>query len=57
MVVKHTHLKVQSDRGWLRTTLAPLNERSESGFGAKDFVMFVFVVSVVVVLARVCIAH
>jgi len=56
--MKQSGFKVQSERGgWIRTTLAPINDKTKSTFGAKDLVMFLGVVILVVVVARVCLAH
>jgi hypothetical protein len=56
--MKQRSFKLQPDRGgWIRTTLAPINERTKNVFGAKDLAMFLAVVALVVVVARVCLAH
>ena len=56
--MKRRSFKLQPERGgWIRTTLAPINDRTRSVFGAKDLAMFLAVVGLVVVVARVCLAH
>ncbi len=56
--MKNRSFRVQPEKGgWIRTTLAPVNDRSESGFGAKDFIMFMAIVGMMVTLARLCLAH
>ena len=46
-----------SKGGWIRTTIAPLNDHHESKFGLFDAVMFFAVVTAVVGVARVLLAH
>ncbi len=43
--------------GWLRTTLAPLNDKNQTRFGPMDMFMFCALVTVVVAVARVLIAR
>ena len=43
--------------GWIRTTLAPMNDKREARFGAIDMFMFFALVAVVVAVARVLIAR
>jgi hypothetical protein len=57
-LMKRATFKLQSVRGgWIRTTLAPLNDKRESTFGVVDAVMFTAVVAVVIAAARVFLAH
>ncbi len=46
----------QAKGGWLRTTLAPLNDR-QTTFRVVDIVMFGTLIGAVVAVARVLIAH
>ncbi len=46
-----------SKGGWIRTTIAPLNDKREARFGLMDALMFCTLVSVVVAVARVLIAR
>jgi len=56
--MKHTSFKLQSERGgWIRTTLAPINEKAAWPFGTKEFFMLMGIIGLVVVAARVCLAH
>lgn len=56
--MKHTSFKLQSERGgWIRTTLAPINDRTVAPFGTKEFFMLMGIVGLVVLAARVCLAH
>ena len=56
--MKQRSFKLQSERGgWIRTTLLPINDRTNVVFGAKEFAMFVGIVTLVVAVARVCLAH
>ncbi len=56
--MKQSSFKVQSERGgWIRTTLAPINDRTKVEFGAKDLAMFLAVVTLITVIARAFIAH
>lgn len=43
--------------GWIRTTIAPLNDKREARFGVMDVLMFFTLVTVVVAIARVLIAR
>lgn len=43
--------------GWIRTTIAPLNDKREGKFGTVDVVMFFTLVTAVVAVARVLIAR
>jgi len=50
--------KVQPDnRGWIRTTLCPVNDKHEASFGLMDVLMFAAVVLGAVAAARMLIAH
>jgi len=56
--MKQRGLKIQSERGgWIRTTLAPINDRAGSAFGVKELAMLLAIIALVVVVARVCLAH
>ncbi len=58
MGMKQSSFKVQPERGgWIRTTLAPINDRARVEFGAKDLAMFLAVVTLITVIARAFIAH
>ncbi len=43
--------------GWIRTTIAPLNDKREGRFNLADGVMFFALVAAVVAIARVLIAR
>jgi hypothetical protein len=56
--MKHVEFKaLPSKGGWIRTTLAPINEKRSSSFGISDVVMFGALVIAVITLARIFIAH
>lgn len=56
--MKRAAFKLQSVRGgWIRTTLAPLNDKRDATFGVVDAVMFMAFVGIVVAVARVFLAH
>ena len=56
--MKRASFKVQPDnRGWLRTTLCPVNDKHEGSFGLMDVVMFAALVLGAVAAARMLIAH
>ncbi len=56
--MKHHSFKLQSERGgWIRTTLAPISDRTKADFRVKDLAMFLAFVTLVAVVARVFIAH
>jgi hypothetical protein len=56
--MKRATFKVQSVRGgWIRTTLAPLNDKREARFVVVDAVMFTAVVACVIGAARILLAH
>jgi hypothetical protein len=56
--MKQSSFKVRSERGgWIRTTLAPINEKAGTTFGTKEFFMLMGIVGLVVTVARVCLAH
>jgi hypothetical protein len=46
-----------SKRGWIRTTIAPLNDKAECKFGMVDICLLSGVVVAVVAIARVLLAH
>jgi len=43
--------------GWIRTTIAPVNDKHSGTFGLADVVMFSALVLAVVTVARILIAH
>jgi hypothetical protein len=56
--MKRATFKLQSVRGgWIRTTLAPLNDKHEAKFGVVDAVMFTVVIAFVIGVARIFLAH
>jgi hypothetical protein len=56
--MKRGTFKLQTVRGgWIRTTLAPLNDKRESTFGFVDALMFTAVVAFVIGAARMFLAH
>ncbi len=55
--MKRAYFKVHPERGWLRTTIAPINGKNEVRFGALDTLMFAALVAMVVAVARMFIAH
>ena len=55
--MKRVQFKVHPEKGWIRTTIAPINGKDEGRFGTMDTVMFAALVVVVVAIARVLIAH
>ncbi len=56
--MKRAAFKLDTGKGgWIRTTLAPLNDKHEARFGAVDMVMFLGLVGMVVAVARVLIAR
>ena len=55
--MKRAYFKVHPEKGWIRTTIAPINGKNEGRFGAMDTVLFAALVAMVVAAARVLIAH
>ncbi|HTL57970.1 MAG TPA: hypothetical protein VL361_19935 [Candidatus Limnocylindrales bacterium] len=56
--MKRASFKLQSVRGgWIRTTLAPINDKHQSTFGVSDALMLTAVVALVITVARLCLAH
>jgi hypothetical protein len=56
--MKRAAFKLDSTRGgWIRTTLAPLNEKCRIRFGPWDMFMFLALITAVVAVARVLLAH
>ncbi len=56
--MKRAEFKVLPAKGgWIRTTIAPINEKQASPFGLTDIVMFSTLVIAVVALARVLLAN
>jgi hypothetical protein len=43
--------------GWIRTTLAPINDKREARFGVIDTFMFMGLVAIVITVARLILAH
>ena len=57
-IVKRAAFKLDTGKGgWIRTTLAPLNDKRQARFGAVDMFMFLALVTTVVAVARVLIAR
>ena len=57
-IMKRPAFKLDScKRGWIRTTIAPLNDKVESRFGVVDVCLFSGLVVAVAAIARVLIAH
>jgi len=57
-LMKRSAFKVQPAKGgWIRTTIAPINDRREVTFGVSDVVMFAALVVGMVAIARVLLAH
>jgi hypothetical protein len=56
--MKSARFKVLSAKGgWIRTTIAPINERHGRTFGITDVVMLSALVFAVIAIARLFIAH
>lgn len=56
--MKRADFKVLPGKGgWIRTTLAPINEKHSSSFGVADVVMLSALVLGVIAVARLFIAH
>lgn len=56
--MKRAAYKLAPDRGgWLRTTLAPINDKDDIRFGGIDIVMFFCFVTATVVVARFFLAN
>jgi hypothetical protein len=55
--MKRAYFKVHPERGWIRTTIAPINGKNEGKFGTIDTLMFAALVVMVVAVARLLIAH
>jgi hypothetical protein len=56
--MKRSAFKVQPGKGgWIRTTIAPINDRREVTFGVSEVVMFAALVLGMVAVARVLLAH
>jgi hypothetical protein len=56
--MKHAAFKVHPAKGgWLRTTLAPINDRHDASIGVVQVLMFLSLVLAVGAIARVLIAH
>ncbi len=43
--------------GWIRTTIAPINNKTEATFGPMDCVLFAGLVVMIAAIARILIAH
>lgn len=56
--MKRADFKVlPSKGGWIRTTIAPVNDKHSASFGLTDVVMFSGLVLGVIAVARLLIAH
>jgi len=56
--MKRAAFKLDTTKGgWIRTTIAPLNDVSECRFGIMDTVMFCGLMISVVFVARILLAH
>ena len=55
--MKRVSFRVHPERGWIRTTISPINARNEGKFGAMDTLMFAALIAMVVAVARLFIAH
>lgn len=56
--MKRAAFKLHPERGgWLRTTIAPINDKDQPIFGVVDVVMLVSLVLMVVALARLLLAR
>jgi hypothetical protein len=56
--MKRAEFKVlPSKGGWIRTTIAPINDKHADTFGLTDVLMFSALVLAVIAVARVLIAH
>jgi hypothetical protein len=56
--MKRAEFKVLPGKGgWIRTTIAPVNDKQEYTFGLTDVVMFCALVLGLITVARVFIAH
>jgi hypothetical protein len=56
--MKRATFKLATGRGgWIRTTIAPLNDKREARFGAWDAFMFFTLIGAVVAVARLFIAR
>jgi hypothetical protein len=43
--------------GWIRTTIAPINDKREARFGVLDILMFMALVAATIAIARLILAH
>jgi hypothetical protein len=56
--MKRAEFKVLPGKGgWIRTTIAPINDKHSGTFGLTDVVMFSALMLAVIAAARVFIAH
>ncbi len=56
--MKRVGFRVHPDsRGWLRTSIVPVNDKHEARFGTGDVLMFAAVVFGMIAVARLLIAH
>ena len=56
--MKRAEFKVLPGKGgWIRTTIAPVNDKHSGSFGFLDVVMFTALVLTVISVARLFIAH
>jgi len=56
--MKRAAFKLQPSKGgWIRTTLAPVNDKTEARFGIVDTLMLMALVAAVIIIARFVLAH
>lgn len=56
--MNRAHFKVLPAKGgWIRTTIAPINERHVVAFGLRDVMFFSALLLGVITVARILIAH
>jgi hypothetical protein len=56
--MKRAEFKVMPGKGgWIRTTIAPINDKHSGSFGMVDMVMFSSLILAVIAIARVFIAN
>ena len=56
--MKRAAFKVQPGKGgWIRTTIAPINDRREATVGFADVLMCMALVAGMITLARILLAH
>ena len=56
--MKRAEFKVLPGKGgWIRTTIAPVNDKHAGSFGLVDIIMFSGLILAVAIIARALIAH